>query len=88
LGARLEDVVRTRVYVRDLADWEAVARAHGQRFAAVRPANTLVQAGLIGSEYRVEIEALWVVDHYRDRPAIAMNGLRQYLNYFFTAVAL
>jgi hypothetical protein len=32
--------------------------------------------------------ALWVVDHYRDRPALALNGLRQYLNYFFTAVTL
>jgi len=57
LGARLDDVVRTRVFVRELADWEAVARAHGERFARVRPANTLVQAGLIGSGYRVEIEA-------------------------------
>ena len=57
LGARLEDVVRTRVFVRDLADWEAVARAHGQRFASIRPANTLVQAALVGDEYLVEIEA-------------------------------
>lgn len=56
-GARLEDVVRTRVYVRDLADWEPVARAHGERFQGVQPANTLVQAGLVGDEYRVEMEA-------------------------------
>lgn len=57
LGGRLEDVVRTRIFVRDAAQWEAVARAHGRRFAAIRPANTLVQARLIGDEYLVEIEA-------------------------------
>ena len=44
-------------YVRNIADWEAVARVHGQRFGAIRPANTLVQAQLVGEEYLVEIEA-------------------------------
>lgn len=57
LGATLADVVRTRVYVRDINDWEPVARAHGARFAAIRPANTLIQAALVGDEYLVEIEA-------------------------------
>lgn len=57
LGARLEDVVRTRVYIRRAEDWEAVSRAHGARFGHVRPANTLIQAGIIGEEYLVEIEA-------------------------------
>ena len=57
LGGRLEDVVRTRVYVNDLADWEPIARAHGERFAGIRPANTLVEARLIGGGYKVEIEA-------------------------------
>ena len=57
LGGKLEDVCRTRIFVPKLADWEPVARAHGQRFGAIRPANTLVQAGLIGSGYLVEIEA-------------------------------
>jgi enamine deaminase RidA (YjgF/YER057c/UK114 family) len=57
LGGRMQDIVRTRIYVRDIADWEPVARAHGERFAGVRPANTLVQARLVGDEYLVEIEA-------------------------------
>lgn len=57
LGARLEDVIRTRVFVRDLAHWEAVARVHGERFGHIQPANTLVQAALVGDEYLVEIEA-------------------------------
>jgi len=57
LGARLEDVVRTRVFVRRLDDWPAVARAHGERFGHIQPANTLVGASLVGDEYLVEIEA-------------------------------
>jgi len=57
LGARLEDVVRTRIYIRRQQDWEAIARAHGERFAAIQPANTLVVAELIGDDYLVEIEA-------------------------------
>ena len=61
LGGRLEDVVRTRVYVRDDEDWEVVSRVHGERFAHVRPANTLIRAGIVGDEYLVEVEAEAVV---------------------------
>lgn len=60
LGSRLEDVVRTRIYLKRLEDWEAVARAHGARFGNIRPANTLVQANLVG-DYLVELEAEAVV---------------------------
>jgi len=57
VGASLDDVVRTRVYVARLEDWEAVARVHGQVFGSIRPANTLIQvAGLVGGRL-VEIEA-------------------------------
>lgn len=57
LGAMLADVVRTRVYIRHPEHWEPVARAHGERFAAIQPANTLIIAPLVGDEYLVEIEA-------------------------------
>jgi enamine deaminase RidA (YjgF/YER057c/UK114 family) len=57
LGGSLRDVVRTRVFVSDIKNWEAAARVHGEFFAEIRPANTLVEAALVGSEYLVEIEA-------------------------------
>jgi aryl-alcohol dehydrogenase-like predicted oxidoreductase/enamine deaminase RidA (YjgF/YER057c/UK114 family) len=62
LGGDLDDVVRTRIYIRDVRCAEAVARVHGRYFGAVRPANTLVEiAGLVGG-YDVEIEAEAEID--------------------------
>jgi aryl-alcohol dehydrogenase-like predicted oxidoreductase/enamine deaminase RidA (YjgF/YER057c/UK114 family) len=57
LGGRLEDVVRTRVLVRRIQDWEVVARAHGERFGHIQPANTLVEGALVSEDALVEIEA-------------------------------
>lgn len=62
LGGRLEDVVRTRIFISNIADWDAVARAHGARFNQIRPANTLVSAQLVGPQYLVEMEAEAIVD--------------------------
>ena len=61
LGASMEDVVRTRVYLRSIDDWEPVSRAHGRAFGEIRPANTLLAAGALVGDYAVEIEAEAVV---------------------------
>jgi enamine deaminase RidA (YjgF/YER057c/UK114 family) len=58
LGATLDEVVRTRIYLTDAAHWEAVGRVHGEAFAKARPAATMVVVGaLLDPRWTVEIEA-------------------------------
>jgi len=62
VGASLNDVVCTRIFIQNIDQWKLIARAHGERFAEIQPANTMVESKLIGDGYLVEIEAYAVLD--------------------------
>ena len=61
-GSKMSDVIRTRMYLTDINDWEIVARIHGDIFSDIKPVSTLVEvSGLIDEELLIEIEASAVV---------------------------
>jgi enamine deaminase RidA (YjgF/YER057c/UK114 family) len=75
LGGRPADVVRTRTYLVDRDDWEAIGRVHGEVFGDIRPASTMVVvAGLLDPRWRVEIEAEAVLDDAVDPPGNTGGG--------------
>jgi enamine deaminase RidA (YjgF/YER057c/UK114 family) len=63
-GATMNDVVRTRMFVTDITQWEAVGKAHGQFFAAVKPVATMVEVNrLINDDLLIEIEVTAIIEN-------------------------
>lgn len=61
-GAKMEDVIRTRIYVTDISQWEAIGKAHQEAFGEIKPCTTMVQVSrFIDDKYLVEIEASAII---------------------------
>ena len=62
-GGKLENIIRTRIYVTDINQWQEVGKAHGEFFKNIRPASTMVEvSALAGPEFLVEIEASAIIE--------------------------
>lgn len=62
VGASLDDVVRTRIFITDIANADAIGRVHGEVFGQTRPASTMVTAGMLNPEWLLELELDAIVD--------------------------